>query len=545
MRITKKYAGAACLGKRIHHLCESPSFTPQEIEMAKAEIERLEERFRTRLVLGAGAALPPLQLPPIIHGNTRPVEETSAAGSSNNFNSQFQPSAGSGQPLNNSTAALLQSLAGDSRLVTSHASNANISRLLNSFTQSNAAPPQLQYLNELNPELRQILQQANISMPPPAAQNIQNPPGIGLHQLLPSSQNVTATTPQPMSALTSGLGNISNEQLAGALLAEITDKLQQLATVSPSLFQNVQSHMSTVATDPNHSMHTSFNPNDQRSLPHSFQPIISPPYSQGVAFGHQQQQTLNSMNMTGLQHIKQPHSIHGMLQAYSAQQQPSESAASRNLRSLIAAQQSAAANAANNASLASSYNTFMSNLAAAVVDAQQIDRAQEQNHVTQPQLMGQANDFAKALSDLVDAQNHSMNAGNEDMSKLINALRTDQAEALINAQSSGTEAKLSDDSRSKLNINEENLDFAEENATKHAGVVFHNDTTNISSEGTISFYTKKKRSTSSNSLSDEGYDCTRESGPLKKRMKPLPESNDGISSKDLEEHNKRMEQTYV
>jgi hypothetical protein len=242
----------------------------------------------------------------------------------------------------------------------------------------------------------------------------------------------------------------------------------------------------------------------------------------------------------------QPQSIHGMLQALSEQQQRSESAASRNLRSLIAAQQSAVANAANNAPLASSYNAFMSNLAAAagngrnsmgnsMGDAQQIDRAPEQN-ATRNQPMSKANDFSQALSDLVNAQNNSMTAGNEDMSKLIDALRTKQAG--LNVQSNGNEEKLSDNSRSSLSNVEENFTFAEENANKHAGAVSHDDSANVSSEGT-------KGSTSSNSLSDEGYECNRESRPLKKRMKPLTDSHDGISSQDLEDHNKRMEQAYV
>lgn len=62
MRITKKYAGASCLGKRIHHLCESPKFTRQQIEEAKIEIAVLERRFRLRLEHGLGVPLPPVSL---------------------------------------------------------------------------------------------------------------------------------------------------------------------------------------------------------------------------------------------------------------------------------------------------------------------------------------------------------------------------------------------------------------------------------------------------------------------------------------------------
>ena len=59
MRITKKYAGASCLGKRIRHLCESPKFSRQDIERAKSEIDHLEQRFHMRLEQGVGVPLPP------------------------------------------------------------------------------------------------------------------------------------------------------------------------------------------------------------------------------------------------------------------------------------------------------------------------------------------------------------------------------------------------------------------------------------------------------------------------------------------------------
>ena len=61
MRITKKFAGASCLSKKIHTLCERPQFTPQEIEAARIEIERLEERFKLRLEHGPGVVLPSIE----------------------------------------------------------------------------------------------------------------------------------------------------------------------------------------------------------------------------------------------------------------------------------------------------------------------------------------------------------------------------------------------------------------------------------------------------------------------------------------------------
>jgi len=59
MRITKKYAGAACLGKRVYHLCDRSQATVADIEMAKAELARLELRFRARVEHGhSGLPLP-------------------------------------------------------------------------------------------------------------------------------------------------------------------------------------------------------------------------------------------------------------------------------------------------------------------------------------------------------------------------------------------------------------------------------------------------------------------------------------------------------
>jgi hypothetical protein len=49
MRITKKFTGACCLGRRVYQLRERPRASPVEIEMAKAEREHLEHRFRMRV----------------------------------------------------------------------------------------------------------------------------------------------------------------------------------------------------------------------------------------------------------------------------------------------------------------------------------------------------------------------------------------------------------------------------------------------------------------------------------------------------------------
>ena len=60
MRITKKYAGASCLGKRVYHLCDRAQATVADIEIAKAELVHLEHRFRLRVEHGQGGGpLPP------------------------------------------------------------------------------------------------------------------------------------------------------------------------------------------------------------------------------------------------------------------------------------------------------------------------------------------------------------------------------------------------------------------------------------------------------------------------------------------------------
>lgn len=79
MRITKKYAGASCLSKKIHSLCERPQFTPQEVEAARMEIERLEERFLLRLEHGPGAVLPPMKTPVSIAGSVTSSTQNSTS----------------------------------------------------------------------------------------------------------------------------------------------------------------------------------------------------------------------------------------------------------------------------------------------------------------------------------------------------------------------------------------------------------------------------------------------------------------------------------
>ena len=52
MRITKKYAGASCLGRRVHQFRDRPTPSIAEIQLAKAELDHLEQRFRMRVEEG-------------------------------------------------------------------------------------------------------------------------------------------------------------------------------------------------------------------------------------------------------------------------------------------------------------------------------------------------------------------------------------------------------------------------------------------------------------------------------------------------------------
>lgn len=59
MRITKKYAGAACLGRRAHHFRDVAEPTIAEVQLAKAQLDELEHRFRLRVEEGYSGPPPP------------------------------------------------------------------------------------------------------------------------------------------------------------------------------------------------------------------------------------------------------------------------------------------------------------------------------------------------------------------------------------------------------------------------------------------------------------------------------------------------------
>lgn len=55
MRITKKYAGASCLGKRVYHLAERGENSGSEFEKAKLELAHKEKVFRARVENTSGS----------------------------------------------------------------------------------------------------------------------------------------------------------------------------------------------------------------------------------------------------------------------------------------------------------------------------------------------------------------------------------------------------------------------------------------------------------------------------------------------------------
>ena len=60
MRITKKFTGACCLGRRAYHLRDRPRASPAEMDMASFELMHLEQRFRLRVEHEqTGLPLPP------------------------------------------------------------------------------------------------------------------------------------------------------------------------------------------------------------------------------------------------------------------------------------------------------------------------------------------------------------------------------------------------------------------------------------------------------------------------------------------------------
>ena len=110
MRITKKFTGACCLGRRVYHLRDRPRVTQAEIDMAKAELDLLENRFRIRIEHEqAGLPLPPRQEMLLAQshngvGTLYPMQNRSATNVSQPWLSTF---ASAGIPTNSSLPSTL------------------------------------------------------------------------------------------------------------------------------------------------------------------------------------------------------------------------------------------------------------------------------------------------------------------------------------------------------------------------------------------------------------------------------------------------------
>ena len=99
MRITKKFTGACCLGRRVYHLRDRPQASPTEVAMAKAELDHLEQRFRLR-VEHDQSGLPMarrqelLVAQPSGMSSLYPVQNVSAAAAATSWLQNYSPMAG-------------------------------------------------------------------------------------------------------------------------------------------------------------------------------------------------------------------------------------------------------------------------------------------------------------------------------------------------------------------------------------------------------------------------------------------------------------------
>jgi len=92
MRVTKKYAGASCLGRRVYHFRDRVHPTIAEIQFAKQELDHLEQRFRMRIERGHASppAMPPSVLPASL-SSTAGVQSMMGIPTVNSATQQQQP----------------------------------------------------------------------------------------------------------------------------------------------------------------------------------------------------------------------------------------------------------------------------------------------------------------------------------------------------------------------------------------------------------------------------------------------------------------------
>lgn len=112
MRITKKYAGAAGLGRRVYQFRDRPQPSVAEIQLAKAELDLLEQRFRLRVEEGRpGMPLPRPDLGVPFFASPNPVQlSTQAALQSLLINAASAGATGLSLPVSNTPAVAPASL---------------------------------------------------------------------------------------------------------------------------------------------------------------------------------------------------------------------------------------------------------------------------------------------------------------------------------------------------------------------------------------------------------------------------------------------------
>ena len=143
MRITKKFAGASCLGRRVFHLRNRPQPSYEEIQMARAELDQLEQRFRLRVEHGYGG-MPLTNRPEMMLKFSNPV--LGAPSSSVGLMSQSSASVQSApSPTNNNAAATAAATAFLQNFAALTAgANGNSASALSALQQLAAAPAQSQ-----------------------------------------------------------------------------------------------------------------------------------------------------------------------------------------------------------------------------------------------------------------------------------------------------------------------------------------------------------------------------------------------------------------
>jgi len=217
MRVTKKFAGASCLGKKIHSLIERPDFSPQDVEMAKAELTELERRFRQRLEYGVGVPLPQSKTSQKLSPRTLLLKHPIPQGALHCSTAQRRAT--------HSTQNLPATTAPVTSFLTQLARNAQLALLASSST------PQ-PIMTFQSPPIAQSLAQSTVPKTTTVHQATTIPsacPATDLPLLFHNASQTLAASPAT-----------SNDQLVQTLVLQIATQLQALAALSPSTLKHIQ-----------------------------------------------------------------------------------------------------------------------------------------------------------------------------------------------------------------------------------------------------------------------------------------------------------------